>query len=616
MKTEVLRKAGKKVVLLGNEAIARGALEAGVGVVTAYPGTPSSEVPAVLARVADRLGFYFEYSPNEKVALETAAGAAWCGVRSLVCMKHFGLNVASDSLTPIAYAGVKGGLVIMVADDPQGWSSVQSEQDSRYYAQMARLPELEPANPQECLELTRLAFQLSEEFKIPVLLRTTTKVSHSIGTVKLGELGRIKTKGHFAKDPDRFYNFRPHLQLLHKRLDEKLKKIEKKFGSHLNQVIDGGGETGVITSGVSFEYIKEAIRELDIKPPILKIVLTHPLSQQVVSRFIRDKKTVLVVEELEPILEDFVKIVAKDANPSLVVHGKDLLPRVGEYNLEVVVSALEKVFGKKFGLDFEAHKKAVKKATAGLPPRKPVFCPGCPHRSTFYAVKKVFPEAVYAGDIGCYMMGVFEPFLMQDFIISMGAGVSLAHGISRVSNQEVIVFIGDSTFFHAGMPGLLNYKFNNGRSPLVIILDNKITAMTGHQPHPGSGITGMGEKVEPIKIEDVVKAFGAEVRVVNAFNQKELIAALNELRKIKSPRVLVSKGECRLLTKRKFRKKGVPLPKFEIVDQKAFEKSRLLEEFACPAMERTKKGYRINPDLCWGCGVCVQICPQGIKLRQ
>lgn len=603
---DVLEKSEKKVVLLGNEAIARGALEAGIGVVTAYPGTPSSEVPMVLSRVAQKLGFYFEYSVNEKVALETAAGAAWSGVRGLVAMKHFGLNVASDSLIPIAYAGVKAGLVIFVADDPQAYSSVQSEQDSRYYAWLSRLPMLEPSNPQECLEMTKFAFSLSEEFEIPIILRTTTKVSHSIGTVRLGKLGKIKSKGRFRKDPDRFYNFRPHLQELHRRLDKKIKEIEKNYGEEFNKIFDGEGDVGIIASGVSFEYVKEALQELDINVPLAKIGLTHPISASFMANFVENKKAVLVVEELEPIIEDFVKRVAKEANPKLVIHGKDLLPRVGEYSLEIVVSALGKVFGKKFKIDLEKHKESVEKTVAHLPPRKPVFCPGCPHRSTFYAVKKVFPDAIYAGDIGCYMMGAFEPFKMQDFIISMGAGLGIAHGITKVSDQDVVTFIGDSTFFHAGMPGLLNYSFNDEKAPLVVVMDNAVTAMTGQQPNPSS----------VVKIEEVARAFGAEVKVASAFNQKQLIKALKELKKIKGPRVLVSRGECRLITKRKFRKKGIPLPKFEIIDQKEFKKSKLMEEFSCPAMEKTKKGYRINPDFCWGCAVCAQICPKGIKAKR
>lgn len=659
-----MEKAGKKVVFLGNEAIARGALEAGVGVVTSYPGTPSSEVPMVLSQFAKEPGFYFEYSTNEKVALETAAGAAWSNVRSLVCMKHFGLNVAADSLMPIAYTGVKGGLVIFVADDPQAWSSVQSEQDSRYYARLAKLPMLEPGGPQECLEFTKLAFELSEEFEIPVLLRTTTKVSHSIGTVTLGELGEIERRGEFKKDPERFYNFRPELQGLHQELDEKIEQIEllssrssglqsalrgrsaeageladssklsfrdrsqslafssASFGEsvgsfpsgsqeELNRIFSGEGNIGIIASGVGFEYAKEAIKELGINPPLAKIGLTHPLSKEFIADFIKDKEAVLVVEELEPIIENFIERVAKEVNPNLKIHGKDTLPRLGEYSLEMVVGAVEKVFGVKSSIDFVQHKEEVRQAVEDLPPRKPVFCPGCPHRSAFYAVKKVFSpstssgqaDAIYAGDIGCYMMGAFEPYEMQDFIISMGAGIGLAHGISRVSDQEVVAFIGDSTFFHAGMPGLLNYRFNNDRCPLVVVMDNGVTAMTGHQPNPGS----------VVKIEDVARALGAEVKVASSFSQKQLIEALRELKEVRGPRVLVSRGECRLLTKRKMRKKGIPLPKFEIVNQKEFEKCKLMEEFSCPAMEKTDSGYRINPDLCWGCAVCAQICPEGIK---
>ena len=619
MKSEVLEKAEKKVVLLGNEAIARGALEAGVGTVTAYPGTPSSEVPMILSTLAKDLGFYFEYSVNEKIALEAAAGASWSGVRALCTMKNFGLNVASDSLIPIAYTGVKAGLVVFVADDPNGWCSTQSEQDSRYYAQLANIPMLEPSNPQECLGMTKHAFELSEEFGIPVLLRTTTKVSHSIGTVVLGELAETKSRGSFEKDPERFYNFRPQLQELHQRLNEKMEQIETSTFARpglANKVTGGtplrqgfGGHCGVITSGVSFEYVKEACQILKINPPIAKLGLTHPISKKFIRDFIKDKKAVLVVEELEPILTNFVTIVSKNVRSDLKIYSKDVLPRVGEYTPELVIEALEKVFNTKHTTNFSEHKKQVEKATANIPPRKPVMCSGCPHRSTFYAVKKVFGEkTTYAGDIGCYMMGVFEPFEMQDFIISMGAGLGLAHGISKVSNQEVVAFIGDSTFFHAGMPALLNYRFNDGRSPLVVVMDNGITAMTGQQPNPGSN--------SEIKIEEIAQALGAEVRVANAFNQKGLLVALEELKNLKGPRVLVSRGECRLLTKRKMRQKGQALQTFKVVGSGEFEKSRLMEEFSCPAFEKSGDDYKINPDLCWGCTVCSQICPRGIKKNE
>ncbi len=617
MKTEVLEKAGKKVVLLGNEAIVRGALEAGVGLASAYPGTPSSEVPIVFAHIAKKAGLYFEYSSNEKVAFETAAGAAWSGVRAIVSMKHFGLNVASDSVLPIAYTGVRAGLVIMVADDPGGFSSAQSEQDTRYYARMARMPMLEPSNPQECLDYTKAAFELSEKFGIPIFLRTTTKVSHSIGTVRLGMLKKPKTKGVFKKDPDKYYNIRPHLQVLHERLDQKLAEVEKKYSSVLNKVFSGKGATGIITSGVAFEYCREALQKLGLKLPIAKIGLSNPISNKFITNFIKGKKTVLILEELEPIIENFVKQAAKEVNPKLVVHGKDLLPRSGEYNLGILLPVLGKIFGKKLKMDFKAHKKAVDTALKGIPPRKPVFCPGCPHRSTFYAVKKVFgKKPVFAGDIGCYILGIFEPYDMQNFCISMGASLGLSHGITKVSDQEVIVFIGDSTFFHASMPAIANFKFNDEKAPLIIIMDNDITAMTGHQPHPGSGFTGMGEKVEPIKIEEVVKALGANVKVANSFNHKQLVQALEEFKGMKGLRVLISRGECRLLTKRKYRAKGIPIIKFRI-DQKKCKKCGICtNQFACPAISEVRKPgkevvYQINPGICLGCSVCAQICPYG-----
>ncbi|MGQ9460132.1 MAG: indolepyruvate ferredoxin oxidoreductase subunit alpha, partial [Candidatus Bathyarchaeaceae archaeon] len=309
---DVLEEPGKKVVLLGNEAIVRGALEAGVGFVAAYPGTPSSEVPITFSTIAKKVGLYFEYSTNEKVAFEAATGAAWSGVKAMSCQKHFGLNVAADSILPVAVTGVRAGLVVMVADDPSGWSSAQSEQDTRYYARMFKMPMLEPSNPQECLDFTRLAFEISEEFQVPVFLRTTTKVSHSIGTVKLGKMKKPGIRGRFKKDPDNYYNLRPHLQVLHDRLNKKLEQIEEKYGLELNKVFPGKGKIGIITLGVSFEYAKEALLELGLNPPIAKINLSHPISKSFVGNFIKDKEAVLVLEELEPILEDFVKQVAKE----------------------------------------------------------------------------------------------------------------------------------------------------------------------------------------------------------------------------------------------------------------------------------------------------------------
>ncbi|MCK4327870.1 MAG: indolepyruvate ferredoxin oxidoreductase subunit alpha [Candidatus Diapherotrites archaeon] len=610
----VLAKPNTKTVLLGNEAIARGALEAGVGVFAAYPGTPSSEVPITMAQVAKKCGVYFEYSTNEKVALETAVGAAWSGVRAMTAMKHFGLNVAADSMGPIAYTGVKAGLVVMVSDDPQGWSSAQSEQDTRYYAKMFRMPMIEPSNPQECLEYTKAAFALSEKYGVPVFLRTTTKVSHSIGTVKVGKIKKPVTRGEFKKDFDRYLLLRPNLQKRHRVADERLAKIEKNSKKFVKS-IRGKGRVGIIVSGVSYDYVREALRGLGLSPPILKIGMVHPLPTQAIKAFIKNKRSVLVLEELEPIIEDFVNRVAKGANHRLVVHGKDYLPRYGEYTAELIIPALGKALKKKVP-SFAAHKKNADNAIKGLPPRKPVFCPGCPHRSTFYAVEKVFgKDVVFAGDVGCYVLGLFEPFRMQDFMVSMGASLGIAHGMTRVSDREVIAFVGDSTFFHAAMPGLANLAFNDDKSPLVIVMDNSITAMTGHQPNPSTGVTGMGDKVQKLPIEDIAFAMGATVEVANSFSQRDLLDKLGKLRKAKGLRVLVSRGECRLITKRKLRKQGLEFNTFQIDQEKCKKCGICTDHFACPAIVeiRKKKGdepkYWINPDNCWGCSVCMQICP-------
>lgn len=604
---EVLEREGKKIVLLGNEAIARGALEAGVGVVACYPGTPSSEVPMTLSDVArETKTFYFEWSTNEKVALEVCAGAAWSGVRALTAMKHFGLNVAADSFFPVIFTGVRAGFVIVVADDPLGHSSAQSEQDTRFYHRMGNIPCLEPSDTQEAKDFTKLAFEISEKYEIPVVLRTTTMVSHSAGTVKLGKIKKPKTKGKFVKDPSRYYNIRPNLQVLHTKLIEKLDKIEKEYGTKLNRV-EGNGKTGIIASGVSYQYVKELGELKGVK--IAKLSLTHPISKKFVSDFLRGLERVIVVEELEPVVENFVRSIAKDVNPSVEVYGKNVMSRVGEYTPDTVLEALAPILGIKKP-DFSEHEKNLKKIK--IPVRKPVFCPGCPHRSTFYAVKKVLGDnAVWAGDIGCYVLGIFEPFEMQDFVISMGASMGVTHGIKKVSDQRTVIFIGDSTFFHGGMPGLVNLA-RYGTKTMVVIMDNGVTAMTGHQPHPGTEIDGMGVKRKPILIEDVVKSFGIKnVKVVNAFDQKALQEAVQELSKKDELGVLISKGLCRLVMKRRVRAQGGTLPKFRVANPTSPKLKELVKTFACPAIIMEKGKVSIREDVCLGCSVCMQLAGNG-----
>jgi indolepyruvate ferredoxin oxidoreductase alpha subunit len=602
---DLLEKEGKKVVLLGNEAIARGAMEAGMGLCACYPGTPSSEVGIALSPLAKQVGFYFEWSTNEKVAVEVCTGAAFSGVRSLSAMKHFGLNVASDSLLPIAYTGVPGAMVIMVADDPLGHSSAQTEQDTRFYARMGKIPMIEPANAQEAKDYTKLAFEISAKYQLPVLLRTTTMVSHSIGTVKLGSMpATLKTKGKFVKDLERFNCIPPRLQTLHHALNKKLDQIETAY-EYLNKA-EGAGSTGILTSGVSYQYAKE----LGLKGVrIGKIGMTYPISRKFVEGFIRGLKKLIVLEELEPVVESFARMAAKDVNPSLEIHGKDILSRVGEYNPEMILQAIAPILKIK-NPDFTMHEMHLKKIQ--LPVRKAVLCPGCPHRSTFYAVKKVMGEqTIWGGDIGCYVLGIQEPFKMQDYIISMGSSIGITHGIQMVSDQKVALFIGDSTFFHAGLSGLVNTKAH-GTKPLVVILDNGITAMTGHQPNPGSDFTGMGDKREPMKIEDIVRSFGiSNMRVVNAFSQKELQEAVKELTSKDEIGVLISRGLCRLYMRRLLRRQGREFTKFQIASDKCKKCLMCVKQFACPAIMHEGDKVYIREDICWGCGVCAQICPAG-----
>ncbi|MFC1728308.1 indolepyruvate ferredoxin oxidoreductase subunit alpha [Nanoarchaeota archaeon] len=586
-----LLKFSGKVILLGNQAIVRGALESGVGFSASYPGTPSSEIADTFAKIAKKAGIYFEYSTNEKVASEAVAGASFSGVRSLVSFKHFGFNVASDSIYPLAYHGVDAGLVIVCSDDPGCHSSGQSEQDSRYMARIAHMPLLEPSDPTECKEFTKLAFEMSEKLKIPVIVRTTTRVAHASEVVKLGKIVKGKTKGVFKKGRA-FRNLPPNMLGVHAELDKKLENLKS-----FTKTVTGKGSVGVITSGVSYHYVMEALRMLNLKIPVLKLNMTWPLAEQEIKNFVKGLKSVLVVEELDGVIERDVRGI----KPNLSVHGKDHLPSC-ELNQDVVAKALAKLTKKSF--------KAVSKEV-DVPSRPPILCPGCPHRATFWAVKKAVPKnTVFGGDIGCYLLGIYEPNNTADFLISMGAGCGIVHGINKVEGKKPVAFIGDSTFFHAGLPPIVNHVYNKS-NVLTVVLDNRWTAMTGHQPNPAMGLTGMGDQTKEIKIEEVVKGLGVEnVDLSNSFNLKDTKGKAKELFKKNGASVLVSKGECRLQFMRRARSKGVKVPVFEIDKKKCTKCGICLYDYGCPAIQRDKKGdYFIDPDLCWGCSACMQVCP-------
>ncbi|NIO45009.1 MAG: indolepyruvate ferredoxin oxidoreductase subunit alpha [Candidatus Aenigmarchaeota archaeon] len=609
---KVLEKQGKKVLLLGNEAIARGALEAGIGFASTYPGTPSSEIGITLAQIAKDAGIYFEYSSNEKVAFEAAVGAALSGVRSLTFFKHFGLNVACESVFPSAYTGVKAGMVIVVADDPACHSSGQSEEDIRPFARVAHLPMLEPSNAQESKDFVKEAFKLSERFKIPVFIRMTTRVDHMRSVVKLGKIVKGKTRGKFIKDIV-YRNFPPYIMETHEELHKKLDKLKEvseksKLNFYVNKNIKSG--FGIIVSGVSFDYVMDAMNDLKIKVPVLKIGFTYPLPEKLIKSFIKRFKKILIVEELEPIIENYVKRLAKDFNPKLKVLGKpDYFPYSGEYNEEMLVNTLSKITGKKYEVDLRAHKKKYMKIKE--PKRLPVMCPGCPHRATFYAAKVATRgmDVVYGGDVGCYILGLFKPMETQDWMFSMGASEGVAHGIRKVSDQKVIAFLGDSTFFHAGMPGMVNAVYNKS-NPLIIVMDNRITAMTGHEPNPGTGITAMGEPTKEIAIDAIAKGMGIEdVRVIDPNNVNLMIKTIRELIEKDKVSVIVAKRECQLLAMRKKRKQGIKVAKFEI-DPKVCKKcGTCLHLLACPAIHEKHEIFNIDKNICTGCAVCAQICP-------
>ena len=562
MEEILFNKPGEKIIFLGNEAIVRGALEAGVQFVSTYPGTPASEIGDTFYKIKNN--FYFEFSTNEKVALEAGVGASFSGLKTLVAMKNFGLNVALDSLLPFLYTGTKGPTVIVVADDPSCHSSAQSEENSRGLALTAHIPTLEPADPQECKDFVKLAFKISEKFKIPVMIRTTTRVAHQRAPVKLEKItrpGLVTDK--FVKEPKRFVTMPPRVLEMKKELLEKIKEIEK--FSEKSKINNSSGmasrrEIGVIASGISYLYAMEALKELDLKLPVLKIGFFYPLPEEKIKNFVKKLKKVLVVEELEPYLEKEVERLAKEVNCKLEVSGKNLLPEIGELKPEQVTLAIAKVTNSKLQIpnykftpldNSTSNGARIPNSKFQIPKRFPQLCPGCPYWLVFSAVKKAVneTEVIFGGDIGCYMLAGLPPHFIQDYLSCMGSSIGIAHGIKKATGpafakasagkQKLITFIGDSTFFHAGIPALINTVFNKS-NPLIIVMDNQTTAMTGHQPHPGAPAVPNG-----IKIENIVRACGVKnLKIIDPVNQKEFIQTVKEFLNKNEVSVIIARHPC------------------------------------------------------------------------
>ncbi|HOC77382.1 MAG TPA: indolepyruvate ferredoxin oxidoreductase subunit alpha [Methanofastidiosum sp.] len=585
----------KRELLMGNEAIALGAFEAGVEVVAAYPGTPSTEIPETAVRFAKQYGAYVEFSTNEKVALEVGIGASWAGKRALVTMKHVGVNVASDSLMTLAYTGINGGFVLVSADEPDCHSS-QNEQDNRIFARFANIPCLDPSSPQESRDMTIFAYDLSEKYSVPVILRPTTRVCHGRGDVELGEINIQKREGKFSKDVSRYVTVPSHARILHKKLLEKMDKITEYIEqSNLNYVIPGKGKTGVIVIGASFNYLMESLQVLNTKLPILKIGVSHPLTKNTVLSFIKDLEKVIIIEELEPVIENDVKIIIAENHLNLKVYGKNLFPRTGEFSTDLVTEILSKFL--RINITKEQSK------CVPVPVRMPLLCAGCPHRSTYYAIKKVTRgKAIFPSDIGCYTLGYSRPLQTVDTCIAMGSSFGVACGFAKTVKEPIVATLGDSTFFHAGIPPLINAKYNNSKI-VAVILDNLTTAMTGHQPHPGTQLTAMGEPASPVSIEKLISGMDIPVEVVDAYNVKSIEEALKRAIESQTVYAIISRGSCVLL-------KGLEKKPVYMVDvSKCRSCKACIKLSGCPALEFKDGHSYVNPILCTGCGLCAYICP-------
>lgn len=567
----------EKKIMLGNEAIARGAYEAGVKVSAAYPGTPSTEISENIVNYPE---IYAEWSPNEKVAMEVAIGASVSGVRALCSMKHVGVNVASDPLYTISYAGVNGGLVLVAADDPGLYSS-QNEQDTRCVARAAIVPVLEPSDSSEAKEFVKYAFDISEKYDTPVILRTTTRLSHSQGTVELLEREEVEDKP-YARNPQKYVMMPGNAKGRHIYVEERMKKLEEDGCTlPINKVEYGDTSIGFITSGIPYQYVKEVFPNASV----LKLGMVNPLPKNLILEFASKVDKLYIFEELEPVIEEQVK------SWGIAAEGKEIFTRQGEYSANLLRRILLK----------EEPQKA---AANQVPARPPILCPGCPHRSVFSVLNKLKIHA--AGDIGCYTLGAVAPLNVIDTTVCMGASISTLHGMEKARGKEYIknwvAVIGDSTFMHTGVNSLMNMVYNQGTGT-VMILDNSTTGMTGHQDNAATGKTLMGEVVPAIDIVKLCRAMGIKnVVEVNAFDTRELERVVKEEVAKDEVSVIITKSPCVLLKGNVFPNVCRPIP------EKCKKCGACLKP-GCPALTRNEDGtISIDMTMCNGCGLCKSLC--------
>jgi indolepyruvate ferredoxin oxidoreductase, alpha subunit len=582
-------------MLSGDEAVARGAWEAGVAVASAYPGTPSTEILEDLAHYPN---VYAEWAPNEKVAVDVAIGAAYAGKRGLAAMKHVGLNVAADSFMYASMTGMEAGLVIVSADDPAMHSS-QNEQDNRTFAKFARIPCLEPSDSQEAKDLTIAAFGLSERFDTPVLLRLTTRICHSTSAVELGDrISDVPEAKPFPRNPAKYVMVPGNAVKRHPLIEQRILEVAKFAESFpYNRIEAGEASLGIITAGVAYQYAKEVFPNASI----LRLGMTWPLPEQLIRRFAGSVEKLIVIEELDPFIEEAVRLMG------IQVEGKSIFPLVSEFDPRVVRESAIKA-----GLLPESAHISVPAVEVGpLPARPPVLCPGCPHRGVFYVLNKL--KVPVNGDIGCYTLGLIPPLNAIHSCGCMGAGIAVAHGAVKAGSPEHhVAVIGDSTFFHTGIPALINTVYNRSKV-ITIIMDNRVTGMTGHQENPGTGVTLQGQNTTQIELEPLVRACGIQhVKTVPAYHVAEVEATLKEFLNLDEPSVLITLEPCVLLPE--VRKTWVPL---EVLADKC-NGCTLCFRIGCPAILKSdelddrlqRPKALIDASMCTGCEVCAQICPR------
>lgn len=618
-KEYLLSKEPKKAFMLCNEAIARGALEADVKVVSFYPGAPTSEILDTFNVIQDHFDYKFTIATNEKVALETVAGASMAGFRGLTSMKSVGLNVASDAFFSLAYTGIKGGLVMIVADDPHCHSS-QSEEDGRFFGPNAYIPMLEPSYPSEARQMVKAAFDISERHGSVVVIRTTTRVNHQSGIVETGRMKRRPfERAKWSDVGENYFTVGETARQNKLELLDKVENIKKEVeDSPYNVITEGEGEVGILTSSVGYCYAVDACKLLNMKPHILKLGTTYPLPEKKMAKFMEELKKLVIVEELSPYLERNAKRIAKDAGLELTIIGKtsNHFSEALEYNVPIVVKGMASALGLKPTKDYDAILKRANELKAILPERMPVFCAGCPHRATFWALKQAMSgrNIVFNNDIGCYSMAFFPPLNLTVSLLCMGSSLGLSAGMSQVLEDEVICVVGDSTFFHAALPGLVNAVYHDLNITLIV-LDNEVTAMTGQQTHAGTPEgRGKPEGKKRIMIEDVCRGIGVKhVTIIDSYDAKNNVTKFKEAFDFKGPSVVISRRPCALHGDRIKRRTGVPIIQNEVDKERCKKPHTCIRDFYCPAFtfDTDDRASHILPEICDGCGVCAKICPFG-----